>query len=281
MKKRVLLIAFICGLMFTTCDLLKDVVKKPEVTLKSVDFSEVDFDGLTLLSTVGVKNNYSIEVPLPKIDWELFVIESPFVNGTIESEGSLKSNGLTEVEFPVNFTYVDLINTIINLTDENAKYKIKMTAHIPVPELGDLSWPFEHEGKIPIMRAPDITVATAPSASFTYGLIPGVPTGGKIDFDLKVKNNSNVAVTVNDLSYDFKISGYLLSQGGVPNKPRINPGATETITVEFPLTAADILNVGTGVLASSNFTYILTGNYKFGIPEFPLLNEVGDTFTLP
>ena len=281
MKKRVLLIALICGLMFTTCDLFKDVVKKPEVTLKSVDFSEGDFTGLTLLSTVEVKNNYSIDVPLPKIEWELFVIENPFLDGIIKSEGSLKSNGSTDVQFPVSFEYVKLINAIAALTDENAKYKIKMTAHIPVPEFGDLSWPFEHEGKIPIMRAPDITVATAPSASFTYGLIPGVPTGGKIDFVLNVKNNSNVAVTVNDLSCVLKIGNTSFPPGGVEGKPTINTGATNEIPFSCSLTAAEIASIGLAALTGGSFKYTLTVNYKFGIPEFPLLNEVGDSFTLP
>ena len=282
MIKKVLLIALVCGFMFTACDLLKDVVKKPEVTLKSVDFSEVDFTGLTLLSTVEVKNNYSIDVPLPKIDWDLFVIESPFVNGVIQSGGSLQSNGSTEVQFPVSFKYVDLINTITNLNDENARYKMKMTAHIPVPELGDLSWPFEHEGKIPIMRAPDITVETAPSASITNssGLIP-IPTGGKIEFALNVTNNSNIAITVNDLSCVLKIGNTSLPKGGVTGNPRINAGATEKIPFIFSISTTDIANVGLTVLTGSSFTYNLTGNYKFGIPEFPLLNEVGSSFTLP
>jgi len=285
MKKRLLLIALICGLMFTTCDFIKEVIKKPEVTLKSVDFSEVDFTRLTLLSTVEVKNNYSIDVPLPKIDWELFVIEKSFVNGVIKSDGSLQSNGSTEVKFPVSFTYENLIKTIINLTDENANYKMKMTAHIPVPGLGDLSWHFEREGKIPLMRVPDITVATAPTASIIYGsgLIPGVsiPTGGKIEFTLNVKNNSNVAVTVNDLSCVLTINKYALPKGGVLDQSGINAGATAEIPFSFSLTAADILSVGLSVLTGGNFTYTLTGNYKFGIPEFPLLNEVGDSFTLP
>jgi len=131
MKKRILLIAFICGLMFTTCALLQNVVKKPEVTLKSVEFTSIDFTGLTLLCKVDVKNNYLIDVPLPKIDWDLFVIGSPFVKGVIQSNGSLKSKGSTEVQFPVSFKYVDLIKAITALNDQNARYKIKMTAMSP------------------------------------------------------------------------------------------------------------------------------------------------------
>jgi len=51
--------------------------------------------------------------------------------------------------------------------------------------------------------------------------------------------------------------------------------------MEFPLTANDITKAGLGILTSNNFTYSFTGNYKFGIPEFPRLNEVGSSFTLP
>jgi LEA14-like dessication related protein len=284
MKRRLLLMAavLICGLMCTTCDLFKDVVKKPEVTLKSVDFSNIDFTGLTLLSKVDIKNDNSIDIPLPKIDWDLNIINKPFVDGIIQSEGSLKSQGSTEVQFPVSFTYLDLIDTIVALTNENARsnamYKMNMIAHIPVPGLGDLSWPFEHEGKIPIMDLPEIAVATAPKASITTNLL-GIPTGGKIDFALNVKNKSNVAVTVNALSYILKIGNTSLSPGGVTGKPRINAGDTGKIDFSFPLAVADILSVGVNVL-TGNFNYTLTGNYKFGIPDFPLLNEVGDSFTL-
>jgi len=281
MKKRLLLIALLCGLIFTTCALLKNAVKKPELRLKSVEFTSIDFTGLTLLNKVEVKNNFFIDVPLPKIDWDLFVIGNPFVKGNIESKGSLKSQRSTEVQFPVSFKYVDLFKAITALNNENAKYKIKMTAYIPIPELGALSWPFEHEGKIPLMRVPNITVAAAPKVSITYGTgrIP-VPTGGKVEFALNVKNNSNVAVTLNDLSCVLKIGNTSLPRGGVVGKPRINAGATERIPFSFSLSTADIANVGLTVLTGSNFSYNLSGNYKFGIPEFPLLNEVGNSFTL-
>jgi len=267
--------------MFSACALVKSAVKKPDVRLKSVEFTDIDFTGLTLLSKVDVTNNYLIDVPLPKIDWDLLVIGNPFVKGIIESKGSLKSRGSTEVQFPVSFKYVDLIKAVTALNDENARYKIKMTAHIPIPELGDLSWPFEHEGKIPLMRVPNITVAAAPRVSITYdgGRIP-LPTGGKVEFALNVKNNSNVAVTINDLSCVLKIGNTTFPKGGVDGKPRINAGATEKIPFSFSLTTADIANVGLAVLAGNSFSYSLTGNYKFGIPEFPLLNEVGSSYTL-
>jgi LEA14-like dessication related protein len=282
MKKRVLLIALICGLMFTTCALVQNAIRKPEVTLKSVDFTSIDFTGLTLLSKVEVKNNYLIDVPLPKIDWDLSVIGNPFVKGVMQSKGSLKSKGSTEVQFPVSFKYADLIKVITALNDDNARYKIKMTASIPVAELGELTWPFEHEGKIPLMRVPKITIATAPKASITYnnGRIP-LPTGGKIEFALNVTNNSNIAITVNDLSCVLKIGNTSLPKGGVDGKQRINAGATERIPFSFSLTTDDIAKVGISVLTGSSLNCSLTGNYKFGIPEFPLLNEVGDSFTVP
>ena len=255
------------------------MVKAPEVQLKSAVFSAIDFTGLTLLNTLEVKNNIAIDIPLPKIDWDLLVSNNPFVNGSVKSSGSLKSRAATEVQFPVSFTYTNLIKSIAALTDNNARYKIKMTVYIPVPVLGELSWPFEHEGKIPIMRLPDITIAAAPSVSFTYGSVPGIPTGGNITLALNVKNNSNVTVKVNDFSYVLKIANTSLSKGGITGNPSINPGATEKITIQLSLSLNDITSIGANVL-KGNFNYNLTGNYKFGIPEFPLLNEVGSSFTL-
>jgi len=156
---------------------------------------------------------------------------------------------------------------------------MKMMAHIPVPGLGELSWPFEHEGKIPLLRLPDISIAATPSASLTYGSVPGIPTGGKIEFALNVKNTSNIAVKINDLSYILQIGNTSLPKAGITGNPSIRPGATEKITFQLPLALKDITAIGANVL-KGNFNYNLTGNYKFGIPDFPLLNEVGDSFSL-
>ena len=272
-----MLAILVCGLMNTTCDLLKEVVKAPELTLKTVDFTNIDFEGLTLLSKIDIQNDNSVTIPLPKIDWDLNIIDNPFVNGIIQSNGALKSRGSTEVQFPVSFTYKNLIDTIIALTDENAKYKINMIAHIPVPQLGDMSWPFSHEGKVPLIRIPAIDIATPPKATLTGGLIP---TGGKIDFALNMKNKSNVDVIINDLTCALKINNTSLSKGGVLEKPTIKAGETGAIPFTFFLTVDDIAAIGTSVLTGNISKYDIIGDYKFGIPDFPLLNEVGDSFSL-
>jgi len=281
MKKRLSFLALIpiCGLLCTTCSSLGSIVKAPDVKLKSVAFSSIDFNGLTLINNVEVKNNISINIPLPRIDWNLAVANNPFINGAINSGGSLQSRGTTEVQFPVSFTYADLIKVITSLNDNNARYKIKMTAYIPVPGLGELSWPLEHEGKLPILRLPNVSVAAAPTVSFTYGSAPGIPTGGKVEFALNVKNNSNIAVKINDLSYVLKINNTSLQKVGVVGNPTINSGATEKINIQLPLALNDITAIGVNAL-KGNFKYSLTGNYKFGLPDFPLLKDVGSSFTL-
>jgi LEA14-like dessication related protein len=235
--------------------------------------------GLTLLNNVEVKNNIALDIPLPKIDWNLTIANNQFLKGVIDSSGTLKSRGSTVVQFPVSFTYIDLIRAITSLNDNNARYKIKMTAYIPVPGFGDLSWPLEYEGKLPILRLPNVSFASVPTVIFTYGSIPGLPTGGRIEFALNVKNNCNVALKINDLSYVLKIGNTTLPRGGVVGSPSINPGATEKINIQLPLALGDITSIGVNVL-KGNFKYSLTGNYKFGIPEFPLLKDVGSSFTL-
>jgi len=291
MKRKLLLIAVVlmCGLMFTTCDFLldlfKDKVEEPEVTLESVEFSEISFTGITLLSSIKVKNNVSVDIPFPKIDFDLNIldIDTPLLTGSIPSGGTLKSNESTVVKVSTPFTYANLINLISAMTDdkkENPTYKINLTTYIPVQGFGDFSFQFSHDGNIPQMRVPDITVASRPSASLTYSNILGIstPTGGKIDFSLNVKNNSNIAVLVKDLSYNLKIAGTTFT-GGATQKPNLTSKDTGLLTFSFPITAANITSIGLTVLTGGNFNYELTGNYMFGL-DFPLVKELGDSFTL-
>jgi len=290
MKKKLSIMAaiLVCGLICTTCDLFKDLVKEPEVTLDSINFSAIDFTGLTLLSNVKVKNNMSVSIPFPKFDVDLHVLDivDSLFTGTIETdEGSLASNGSTIIKVPTKFTYQGLFNLIDALTDENKKenpmYQLNMIAHIPVPEFGDFSFPFEHKDKIPIMRIPEIKFGTLPKATLTYGsgLLSSVPNGGKIDFTLDLKNNSNIAVIVNDLSCVLKIGNYSLPKGGVTSKPSINAGATNSIPFSFSLSANDILVIGANVLTGTLSNCSLTGDYKFGIPDFPFIGDLGDSFS--
>jgi len=287
MKKKLSIMAVIlvCGLMCTTCDLFKNLVKEPEVTLDSINFSEIDFTGLTLLSNIKVKNNMSVSIPFPKFDVDLHVLDivDSLFTGTIETdEGSLASNGSTIIKVPTRFTYQGLFNLINALTDENKKenpmYKLNMVAHIPVPEFGDFSFPFEHKDKIPIMRIPEIRFGTSPKATLTNNTL-GIPTGGKIDFTLDLKNNSNIAVIVNDLSCVLKIGNYSLPKGGVTSKPLINAGATNSIPFSLSLSADDILAIGASALTGTISNCSLTGNYKFGIPDFPFIGDLGNSFS--
>jgi hypothetical protein len=50
------------------------------------------------------------------------------------------------------------------------------------------------------------------------------------------------------------------------------------MTVNFALNASDIAQVGLNALTGS-LKYNLTGNYKLSMPEFPLLSELGDSFS--
>jgi len=289
MKKLSFLAAIlICGLICTTCDLFKDAVKEPTVTLDSINYSAIDFNGLTLLSNVKVQNNMSLDIPFPQIDVDLglFDIVKPFLSFSLPSGGTLKSSDFTVIPVPTTFDFEGLFNLVAKLTDkdqrENPMYKIKLTTHIPI-QGHDFTIPLESEGLLPLIKVPDIKFASPPKASLTYGsglLGLNVPNGGKIEFSLNVKNNSNIAVLVNELSYDLKIGSTSL-KGGVESKPNIEKDATTELKFTLPLEAAQAVSIVGNVLSGGGLSNLsFTGNYKLGLPEFPLIKEFGDSFTV-
>jgi len=285
MKKLSFLAAIlICGLICTTCDLFKDQVKEPAVTLDSIDFSDINFSGLELLSNVKVENNMSVNIPFPKIDIALglFDIIDPFVTLEIPSGGTLKSSDSTVIPVPTKIDFASLFNLVAKLTDkdqrENPMYKIKLTTYIPVEGYGEFKIPLEHEGLLPLIKVPDISFASKPKATIDKSNFLN-PTG-KIEFSLNVKNNSNIAVIINALSFTPKVGNYSLSPQGIIGKPELKPGATtESIPITLSLSAIDIGKIGLDLLTGNNLNCSLTGNYLFGI-DFPLVKEIGNTFTL-
>jgi LEA14-like dessication related protein len=283
MKKLSFLAAIlICGLICTTCDLFKDQVKEPSVTLDSINFSDINFSGLELLSNIKVENNMSVNIPFPKIDIALglFDISNPFINLEIPSGGTLKSSDSTIIPVPTKIDFLSLFNVVAALTDkdkrENPMYKIKLTTYIPVQGYGEFTIPLEHEGLLPLIKVPDITFASKPKLS--GDIIKGV----KFDFSLNVKNNSNIAVIINAFSFVPKIDNVSLPSLGIVNKPELKSSATENITLQLSMTPADIVKLGFTIpnLLSGNHKFELNGDYMFGIPDFPLIKEFGDSFTL-
>ena len=256
---------------FFACGTIPEVlsVKEPKVSLKSVDITGINLSGVSMLLHVDVENPNGITIPLPKIDWELFVNEASFIKGAINNDKSLTSHETVTLDFPVTIGYEGLYNTftsIVNASD--AAYDIAIAITFNIPVLGEKVYHLKHSGVLPMVKKPAISFQGIARKSL----------GTTMEFVLtwEVENRNNFDFNLAEFGYDFSVNNSRWARGQVAKPPIIKAGAKTAIPLTVSISALSIvtelvtiINRGTAV------TYSCTGNMQFqgmlpGLEKFDL-----------
>ncbi|MDR1803405.1 MAG: LEA type 2 family protein [Treponema sp.] len=160
------LIIVLCG-----CDGLPSLptiptsIKEPNVSLTSVENAGVTLSGVNLIANVEVENPNSFSLPMPKIDWELFVTDISFDTGTVEDGRSIESGEKITLPIPIHIGYDKLYGSagsIIGSLGSGARelpYTIKMgLTFTTIPLLANRVFPVSKSGTIPLSQIPGLNL---------------------------------------------------------------------------------------------------------------------------
>ena len=156
------LIIVLCG-----CDFLSSLssiptsIKEPIVSMTSIENAGVTLSGVNLIAYVSVENPNSFDLPMPTIDWELFVTDISFDTGTVEDARSIESEGKitlpVEIFLSYNKLYSSAPSIIASLGSGTTElpYTIKMGLKFTtVPLLSNKVFPLTRMGTIPLSQIP-------------------------------------------------------------------------------------------------------------------------------
>ena len=87
MRFRIFLLLFI--FVFWGCQSFSSVVQEPKVSLNSVEIAGISINGVDMIVHVDVENPNGFSIPLPNIDWELFINKASFIQGTLKENKSI------------------------------------------------------------------------------------------------------------------------------------------------------------------------------------------------
>jgi len=262
---------------FFACDSIPQVamvVKEPDVSLNSVNITRISLSGVDMLARVDVENPNSFTIPLPKIDWELFVNSSSFINGVVNNDKSLTRGEKVTLDLPLSVTYEGLYNSFKSLIEtKEAAYDIAMKLSFVLPVLGEKSYNLDFSGALPIIKKPEVSFRGIAKKSL----------GTTMEFVLtwEVENKNNFDFSLGEFSYDFSVNNTRWARGQVEDPPVIRAGAKTEIPLTVSVSAAaivmelvTIINRGTAV------SYNCTGNMQLqgdlpGLEKFELPLSLG------
>jgi LEA14-like dessication related protein len=158
------LVLVLCG-----CDILSSLseiatsIKSPIVNMTSVDVAGVTSSGVDLGARGVVKNQNTFDLPMPKIDWKLFITGNSLAEGTKEDGRTVESGGKISLDIPIHLGYDKLLNAALAYIGSSSSiprelpYTIEMgLTFTTIPALANKPFPLTRSGTIPLSSIPGL-----------------------------------------------------------------------------------------------------------------------------
>ena len=238
MRNSKYLLILLMPLALSACQSFNTLVQEPKLSFRSVDIAGISLNGVDLIAHVDVENPNGFSIPLPKINWELFINTASFIQGAIKNDkSSIKSRGKSTVDIPLSVTYEGLYRSISSLIEtKEADYHIALGISFPIPVIESKVYHLDFSGVIPLPRLPKLS--------------PGEIKISKIDFSgielacpINVENPNAFSIPFPKLDWNYDVNGVPVVKSSFAGAGAIAAGAAGAALVNVSVAYADIFRV--------------------------------------
>ncbi len=129
------------------------VPKLPEISLKNVKVTRLTLAGAGLLFTLHLKNGNSFSVSPSGLHYRIELAGTRFAEGDAEQILSMRKDGESTIELPLNVSFIELGKSAYNLLTRSAsRYQISGNMRLNIPSLGTQQIPFQKSGEVSLVK---------------------------------------------------------------------------------------------------------------------------------
>jgi LEA14-like dessication related protein len=232
-------VLFLLFIILTTCQSFSSSIKEPVVSLNSVDIAGISFKGVDLIAHVDVENPNGFSIPLPKIDWELFVNSALFIQGEVKNDKTISSRRKVTLDLPLSFTYDGLYKTFTSLIapsdsgSHEAAYDIAVDVTFPIPVIEDMVYKLGFSGVLPLPQLPKLSSGSVQVSRMDYSTLV-------LACEVDVENPNVFPIPFPEISCDYGINGISVLKNSDRRSGEIPAGAVGAANFDLNITYADI-----------------------------------------
>ena len=227
----------------TACQSINSNFQDPRLSLNSVEIVEITFNGINLIAQVDVENPNGFSIPMPKIDWELFINDSednsnvPLIKGVTESTQSLRSRRKITLDLPLSVTYDGLYRTFNTLlAAKEASYNLAMDITFPLPVIENKIYKIDFSGILPLLQLPNLRSGAVEIQRMNYSEIV-------LACMVNVENPNLFPIPFPKMDYDYNINGISVLSISNVNGGEIAAGDAGTANFNVRIAYADIFRI--------------------------------------
>lgn len=241
------------------CGLFGTYTKKPKVTLKGVDVTDVDFTGARLAALIEIENRIPVDLSLAKINWGVTIDGKSLVNGVVSTPTVVPASQVFPVKLPFALKFDDLTRIASRYKDaDEAPYRLTGDLEIETP-VGPLTVPFKHDGLAPVLKVPQVELTKVQVRGFSF-------TGADVRFGFNIKNPNKMPLDIRALDYALTLAGARVAEGKLPGALNVAGKGSGTFDADVQVSFAQAQAAVAALRNAANAEYSLGGNLSAGTP---------------
>ncbi len=206
----------------------------PEVVGVSPRIASVDLKGVDLVFDVRVDNPLPVAINAPGYGYAVSIEGRPFVDGTAKTGADLPPAGVGTAPVPIRLDYRQLFDMYEGLEGKN-EIAYRLVATLDVPVLGTIQkLPFGHDGTLPVVRAPTISVVSVDSSGLSL-------SGASVTIDADLTNPNAFGVGLAELGYALRLGGKSAGRLSASTAGLVGPGESRRLKLVGELSTGGAL----------------------------------------
>ena len=259
---------FFVILCFSTCQSIQSILQEPKVSVRSVDFKDINFNGVDLICRLDVENPNVFEIPFPDVDWELYINNASFIRGTLNSNTKLAGRGTVTVDVPFSVNYAGLYNTFSSLWNTSeAAYSVALGVRFPLPLLDNKTFHLAHNGNIPLFQIPKIHVGSFRIAKLDF-------TGIEMDWNLAVENPNSFTIPFPNIDWEYAVNEQALIRSSLNETGNIPAQSQSPLNIKLNVLYTDIIAALGSLGNASEVLSMMKMDTSFPIPSLENLKNI-------
>ncbi len=267
MKRTLLVLAVLSLTTLSGCaaiqGLLKGAFRKPTLSFKTARLSSASLSDATVDLVYEVNNPNSFGLDLASVDYSFFVEGKQVVAGKPKKGLSLKSKGKSELVFPANVRFSDLVPVVETfLNKDQAAFKAQGSVGIRTP-LGVLNFPLEKEGTFEVPKIPQVSFQAPRITNVTL-------SGATVEFPLEIKNRNSFPLPVAGITGALKVAGADVGTLSTGNLGMLDGSGAKQVTLPLTINFSRAASAAMALRSGGNAQVRLDGQLTSDAQSVPL-----------
>lgn len=243
-------------------DLLRSVLREPQVSLRKMEIASASLDHVTALFHVNVKNPNPIGMRLDGLGYALSLDGARFARGDLDEGLELKAKGSSLVKLPIEFSLGESAQAILAVLDkETLPYALETDFRFRW-QRGKISVPVTFDGEMPMPKIPKIEVR---EFRFTQIGLQGIG----VRVTTSVTNPNAFDIPLDRFRFDVKLNNRPILQSQSVAGVRMAARQTRDIPLDFTIGLLDAGLSAASLLERPELRWGVNASVKSGTFEMP------------